>query len=34
MGHFRGVFEVNFFGAVAVTKAFLPLLKHSATTGG
>jgi NAD(P)-dependent dehydrogenase (short-subunit alcohol dehydrogenase family) len=29
LGDFRQVFEVNMFGVVAVTKAFLPLLKAS-----
>ena len=27
--HFRHTFEVNFFGAISVTKAFLPLLRQS-----
>jgi NAD(P)-dependent dehydrogenase (short-subunit alcohol dehydrogenase family) len=33
VGHYRGVMEVNFFGAVAVTKAVLPLIKNSAREG-
>lgn len=28
MDQLRGVFEVNFFGLVATTKAFLPLLRE------